>query len=44
MAQKPLRSSLGQYTMVFQTEVFDIKAYAMETTDKGYKNKNICIL
>jgi hypothetical protein len=30
--------------MVFQAEVFNIKAYAMETTDNGNMNKNMCTL
>lgn len=42
--QTALHFSPGQHTMVFQGEVFDFKVYAMETTDNGYKNKNMCIL
>jgi hypothetical protein len=36
--------SLGQYTTVFQAEVYAIKTYAVENLDRNYKNINICIL
>lgn len=42
--QKTPSFSLRQYTMVFQTDIFDIKAYGIETTDRGSKNKNMCFL
>jgi hypothetical protein len=36
--------SLGQYTTVFDAEVYFIKACAVENLDRDYKNRNICIL
>jgi hypothetical protein len=30
--------SPGQYTIVFQAEVFDFKVYVMKTTVNGYRN------
>jgi ribonuclease HI len=36
--------SLGQYTTIFQAEVYAIKACAVENLDRDYKNRNICIL
>jgi hypothetical protein len=33
--------SLGQYTTVFQAEVYAIKACAIENLDMNYKNRNI---
>jgi hypothetical protein len=36
--------SLGQYTAVFQAEVYAIKACADENIRRGYHNKNIYIL
>jgi hypothetical protein len=41
---RKLSFSLGQYTMVFQAEVYAIKACAVEHLDRNYKNRNICIL
>jgi ribonuclease HI len=39
-----LSFSLGQYTTVFQSEVYAIKACTAENLDKNYKNRNIYIL
>jgi ribonuclease HI len=39
-----LSFSLGTYTMVFQAEVYAIKACADENMDRNYKNRNIYIL
>jgi hypothetical protein len=36
--------SLGQYTTVFQAEVYAIKACAVENLDRNYKNRNNYIL
>jgi ribonuclease HI len=36
--------SLGQYTTVFQTEVYAIKACTGENLDRNYRNRNIYIL
>jgi hypothetical protein len=36
--------SLGQYTTVFQAEVYAIKACAGANMDRNYKNRNIYIL
>jgi hypothetical protein len=36
--------SLGQETIVFQVEVYTIKACAAEYLDRNYKNRNIYIL
>jgi hypothetical protein len=36
--------SLGLHTMVFQAEIYAIKAHIMENTEKGYRGKNIYIL
>jgi ribonuclease HI len=35
--------SLGKYTTVFQAEVNAIMACTLETLDRNYKNRNICI-
>ena len=43
MRQK-LSFSLGQYTTVFQAEVYAIKACIMENLDRNYRNRNIYIL
>jgi ribonuclease HI len=42
--RRKLSLSLGQYTTVFQAEVYVIKACAVENLDSDYKNRNICIL
>jgi hypothetical protein len=39
--RRKLNFSLGQYTMVFQTEVYAIKACAVENVDRNYKYRNI---
>jgi ribonuclease HI len=39
-----LSFSLGQYTTVFQAEVYAIKACADENIDRNYKNRSIYIL
>jgi ribonuclease HI len=36
--------SLGQYTTVFQAEVYAIKAGAVEYLDRDYKNRNIYVI
>jgi hypothetical protein len=36
--------SLGQYTTVFQTEVYVIKACVVEKPDRNYRNRNTHIL
>jgi hypothetical protein len=36
--------SLGLHTMVFQAEIYAIKACIMENIEKGYKGRNIYIL
>jgi hypothetical protein len=36
--------SLGQYTVVFQAEVYAIKPCEVENLDRDYKNRNIYIL
>jgi ribonuclease HI len=36
--------SLGQYTAVFQAEVYAIKACTIENLDRNHKNRNICVL
>jgi hypothetical protein len=36
--------SLGLHTMVFQVEIYAIKACIMDNTEKGYKGRNIYIL
>jgi hypothetical protein len=38
--RRRLSFSLGQYTMVFQAEVYAIKACADENIDRNYKNRN----
>jgi gamma-glutamylcyclotransferase (GGCT)/AIG2-like uncharacterized protein YtfP len=43
MKQK-LSFSLGQYTTVFQAEVYAIKAYAAENIKRGYLKRNIYFL
>jgi hypothetical protein len=35
---------VGQYTTVFQAEVYAIKACAVENLHRNYKNRNISIL
>jgi ribonuclease HI len=42
--RRKLSFSLGQYTTVFQAEVYAIKACAVENLDRNYKNRNISIL
>jgi hypothetical protein len=42
--RQKLSFSLGQYTTVFQAEVYAIKACAVENLDRNYKNGNIYIL
>jgi ribonuclease HI len=39
-----LSFSLGQYTTVFQAEVYAIKVCAVENLDRNYENRNIYIL
>jgi long-subunit fatty acid transport protein len=39
-----LSFSLGQYTTVFQAEVYAMKACTIENLDRNYKNRNIYIL
>jgi ribonuclease HI len=39
-----LSFSFGQYTTVFQAEVYAIKTCAVENLDRNYKNRNIYIL
>jgi hypothetical protein len=39
-----LSFGFGQYTTVFQAEVYAIKACAVENPDRNYKNSNIYIL
>jgi hypothetical protein len=41
---RKLSFSLGQYTTVFQAEVYAIKACAVENLDRNYKSRNIYIL
>jgi len=36
--------SLGLHTMVFQAEIYAIKAFITDSTEKGYKVKKIYIL
>jgi ribonuclease HI len=42
--RRKLSFSLGQYTTVFQAEMYAIKACAVENRDRNYKNRNIYIL
>jgi hypothetical protein len=42
--RRKLSFSLGQYTTVFQAEVYAIKACAVENLDKNCKNTKIYIL
>jgi hypothetical protein len=42
--RRKLSFSLGQYTTVFQAEVYAIKACVIENLDRNYGNKNIYIL
>jgi ribonuclease HI len=42
--RRKLSFSLGQYTTVFQAEVYAIKACAVENLDRNYRNRNIYIL
>jgi ribonuclease HI len=42
--RRRLSFSLGQYTTVFQAELYTIKACADENIDRNYKNRNIYIL
>jgi hypothetical protein len=39
--RRKLSFSLGQYTTVFQAEVYAIKGCAVENLDRDYKNRNI---
>jgi hypothetical protein len=39
-----LNFGIGQYTMVFEAEVYSIKACTIENLDSNYKNRNICVL
>jgi hypothetical protein len=41
---RKLSFSLGQYTTVFQAEVYAIKECAVENLDTDYRNRNIYIL
>jgi hypothetical protein len=41
---RKLSFGLGQYKAVFQAEVYDIKACAVENLDRNYKNRNIYIV
>jgi ribonuclease HI len=41
---RKLSLSLGQYTTIFQAEVYAIKSCAVENLDRNYKNRNIYIL
>jgi hypothetical protein len=41
---RKLSFSLGQYTTVFQAEIYAIKAYTVENLARKYKKKNISIL
>jgi hypothetical protein len=43
-SRRKLSFSLGRYTTVFQAEVYDIKACAVENLDRNYKNGNIYAL
>jgi hypothetical protein len=42
--ERKLNFSLGQYTAVFQAEVYAIKACEVKKLDRNYKNWNIYIL
>jgi ribonuclease HI len=42
--RQKLSFSLGQYTTVFQAEVYAIKACVVETLNRKYRKRNICIL
>jgi hypothetical protein len=42
--RRELSFSLGQYTTIFQAEVFAIKACAVENLDSDHKHRNIYIL
>jgi hypothetical protein len=42
--RKKLSFTFGQYTTVFQAEVYAIKACTIENLDRCYRNRNICIL
>jgi hypothetical protein len=39
--RRKLSFSLGQYTTVFQMEIYAIKACAVENLGRNYKNRNI---
>jgi ribonuclease HI len=41
---RKLSFGLGQYTTVFQAEVYAIKACIVENPDRNYRNRNIYIL
>jgi hypothetical protein len=41
--KRKLSFGLGQYTIVFQAEVYAIKACTIENLDRNYKNRNIYI-
>jgi hypothetical protein len=42
--RQELSFSLGQYTTVFQAEVYAVKPCAVENLDRNYKNRNSYIL
>jgi hypothetical protein len=42
--RKRLSFSLGQYTIIFQAEVYAIKASSIQNINRSYKNKNIYIV
>jgi hypothetical protein len=42
--RKGFSFSLGQYTTVFEAEVYAIKACAIENINRGNKNRNIFIV
>jgi hypothetical protein len=42
--RRNLSLSLGQYTTVFQAEVYVNKACAVDNLDRNYKNRNIYII
>jgi hypothetical protein len=41
--RQKLSFSLGQYTRVFQVEVYAIKTCAAENLDRSYRNRNIYV-
>jgi hypothetical protein len=44
IGKKGFASALGNCTTAFQAEVPALKACAVENTDRGHMNRNICIL